>query len=406
MNKTINIFSARYPYTKFEVYLDSEVLHFASEFDKVFIFPYQNEGDITRKLPENSSVINPSVKPTKWNLIKYFRLVFILFITEIRARGFIHVFKNLRPYLNYLSLNLSYLTFLLQKSKDENIEVAYSNWFVDWSLVLCVYKRFYNPKMKLIVKCHRYDLYEEEYYLGFIPFRKFELSIVDKVVAISDDGYKYLNNLYPDYSNKMQLFRLGSPELGTSLLENKKDDLVIVTCSNIKKVKRLDLMVKVLSRIDRKISWNHFGDGDLRSELEILIKQLPSNITVKIHGRVNSEILYEFYRNNFISVFINLSASEGIPVSIMEAISFGIPIIATDVGGTSEIVNQETGMLLPHDFEIADLSKIISKIETTKLLDPNFRKGVRAFWEKNYESKSNTTKFVKFVNDSISKLSN
>ena len=48
--------------------------------------------------------------------------------------------------------------------------------------------------------------------------------------------------------------------------------------------------------------------------------------------------MLDYYKNNIIDIFINLSASEGIPVSIMDAISFGIPCIATNVGGTGEIV--------------------------------------------------------------------
>ena len=47
--------------------------------------------------------------------------------------------------------------------------------------------------------------------------------------------------------------------------------------------------------------------------------------------------------------FINLSDSEGIPVSIMEAMSVGIPIIARDVGGNREIVTNNNGCLLEGD---------------------------------------------------------
>ena len=44
-----------------------------------------------------------------------------------------------------------------------------------------------------------------------------------------------------------------------------------------------------------------------------------------------------------VDLFLTVSANEGIPVSIMEAQSFGIPVIATDVGGISEIVNNVNG---------------------------------------------------------------
>lgn len=55
-----------------------------------------------------------------------------------------------------------------------------------------------------------------------------------------------------------------------------------------------------------------------------------------------------------------MSDSEGIPVSIMEAMSFGIPVIARNVGGMSEIVNEENGLLLENDDAEDAASKISS----------------------------------------------
>jgi len=49
---------------------------------------------------------------------------------------------------------------------------------------------------------------------------------------------------------------------------------------------------------------------------------------------------------------MNLSETEGIPVSIMEAQSAGVPILATNLGGTSEIVNNENGFLVEKDFNL------------------------------------------------------
>ena len=51
--------------------------------------------------------------------------------------------------------------------------------------------------------------------------------------------------------------------------------------------------------------------------------------------------------------------SEGIPVSIMEAQSFGTPVIATDTGGVKELVAPGTGFLLPVDFKPEDLAERI-----------------------------------------------
>ena len=62
------------------------------------------------------------------------------------------------------------------------------------------------------------------------------------------------------------------------------------------------------------------------------------------------------------SLFINVSESEGVPVSIMEALSCGLPIIATNVGGVSEIVDAHVGVLIDKDFVFNDVSHAISEL--------------------------------------------
>ena len=58
-----------------------------------------------------------------------------------------------------------------------------------------------------------------------------------------------------------------------------------------------------------------------------------------------------------------MSETEGIPVSIMEAQSYGIPVIATNVGGTSEIVHDGiNGVLLSRNFDTADLLNAIETV--------------------------------------------
>ena len=49
---------------------------------------------------------------------------------------------------------------------------------------------------------------------------------------------------------------------------------------------------------------------------------------------------------NQVDLFCNVSEYEGVPISIMEAMAYGIPCLATHVGGVSEIVNCQTGILI------------------------------------------------------------
>ena len=77
-------------------------------------------------------------------------------------------------------------------------------------------------------------------------------------------------------------------------------------------------------------------------ELQALIENKSKNLNVILTGYISNSDVKQLYMMNDFDLFVNMSLSEGIPVSIMEAISFGIPIIATNVGGNAEIVNDET----------------------------------------------------------------
>ena len=106
----------------------------------------------------------------------------------------------------------------------------------------------------------------------------------------------------------------------------------------------------------------------------------------------------EFYRNNAINLFINLSDSEGIPVSIMEAMSFGIPCIATNVGGTSEIVvNGINGYLIDDE----DDEYIAGKVDSIATMNAEgyrqLRDAARNTWEQKFNAKKNYRVFIEEI---------
>ena len=136
----------------------------------------------------------------------------------------------------------------------------------------------------------------------------------------------------------------------------------IVSCSNLIPLKRIDLIIKALSLVNagKDIEWKHFGDGILRQELEELANTwLSGKINFSFMGHYPNKELLEFYNTNRVDLFINASSTEGIPVSIMEAQSYGIPVSQTDTGAVREIVVAGTGSLIPVDATPSDLALMI-----------------------------------------------
>ena len=69
--------------------------------------------------------------------------------------------------------------------------------------------------------------------------------------------------------------------------------------------------------------------SDERGRLEESIEKLHGNIKVDLMGNLPHEKVMSFYKDYAVNLFVNVSKSEGLPVSIMEAVSFGIPVRAT-----------------------------------------------------------------------------
>jgi glycosyltransferase involved in cell wall biosynthesis len=93
---------------------------------------------------------------------------------------------------------------------------------------------------------------------------------------------------------------------------------------------------------------------------------------------------------------VNVSASEGIPVSIMEAMSAYTPVIATDVDGNGEIVqDQYNGFLLSPDFTNEHLAALIEKCANTNLQP--LRQNAYNTWNEKFNAHKNYSNFVKEI---------
>ena len=126
---------------------------------------------------------------------------------------------------------------------------------------------------------------------------------------------------------------------------------MVASCSRIAPVKRVYLIARLLSSLNENIPvhWHHFGGGHC-DETEREVKKLrDAGAKVDMHGYTPNSEVRRFYADERVDLFINLSSSEGIPVSIMEALSANIPVIATDVKGTPEaVLDSRSGMLFSH----------------------------------------------------------
>ena len=205
-------------------------------------------------------------------------------------------------------------------------------------------------KVDVISRAHGSDLYQYAHTSNYLPYLKQNIKKLDLVVPISDHGFNYLKLL--KHTPKIKLARLGIIDFNTNNnLPTRNKIFNIISCSYLNSIKQVHFIIEALSLIDDiPICWRHIGGGPLEKDLENLSSTLLKNkvnIDYKFLRNLTNQQVISFYQNENINLFINSSRSEGIPVSFMEANCFGIPVIAPDVGGISEILKHKyNGILL------------------------------------------------------------
>ena len=158
-------------------------------------------------------------------------------------------------------------------------------------------------------------------------------------------------------------------------------------------LKRVDKILEVVSSIQTiKIKWTHIGTGPEFERIKKLAKlkrQENPNFSFEILGHVPNSELRDLLSNQYFDLFINLSETEGIPVSIMEAQSAGLPVLATNVGGSAEIVSRESGFLVDKNFNTQDIVSIIQIFfSESKIIQKRKRNASFKSWENNYSYKN------------------
>lgn len=409
MEKNLVIFTNSFPFGNGEVFLSTEVDFLAMTFSKIHFFPlyYGNQRN-ARKLPENVTYSDPVIGfDIKKNKIKLF-LTGICNCSPIRFSllEFFEekVYKNGKRMRNWLGTSLMIRILLKEKYFGKIRERVGQNtiFYFYWGdkssgIVPFLREITANP---IIARFHNSDLYEE-IKGGYIPYRKDLLKNLTYSVFISEKGSIYLKNRYPEINFKSCIFRLGVKE-GKWMSGSDDGIFRLISCSYVVPVKRVQLILDSIQFLPFKLNWTHFGDGPLLAEIREKTKGVNDNIKVFFPGFVDNSEIQKFYFTNKVDLFINLSKSEGIPVSIMEAVSFGIPVLATDVGGTAEIVTDEVGYLLPEHADVKEISRRISDFYYLSTREKN-EKRIAAFrqWKDMFNASENYSRFAGFLNGLI-----
>lgn len=390
MKNDLVFFTQSFPYGKSESFIENEIEFLARKFDRIFILPCKSEQQTIREVPANCQVYPPLLKNERDKLFKglFSTAPFYYFVRKFFSeRAYISWYK----FKKYTGASLLCRAVLANKNfKFLNRQARESTVYFYWGIGMAYVLPFIQNKDKKIVRFHRTDLYLELRPQKYIPFRKEVFQNLTKAVFISRQGLEYARKTFGQYHFTACLNYLGTFDHGVAATDSTDSIIHILSVSNVVPVKRVPLILKSLLQIkDKPIHWTHIGGGKDFNALKKLVQQLPENLTVDLTGAISNEEVIRYYHSHPVDLFINVSSSEGLPVSIMEAISFGIPVIATNVGGTNEIVTPESGVLLQTDFKSEELARQIIQVYKNK---QQFHP--RRLWEEKFNAEKNYPYFI------------
>lgn len=393
-DRSLFLFVNHFPYSTQENFLEDELPFLAERFERIIILPMSGEGK-KRQVPENCKVLPPlnfSKSRMKYLLNGLFSFKSLWLVVKDFFKGKAYCSKN--RFFNWISATCHYNNIIHSNivkgilNEIQPNDIMYSYWGTDLVKVALMNIN----KCKFVSRFHgAWDLWEESYD-GYFPFRSEVVKRIDSAIFISKKGAEYFKQKYPNC--KTVVCPLGSVDHGICPSKPNNNVIRVVSCSTVYPLKRVPLIFKSLLRItDFKIEWTHIGAGSHYDELKKMVNNTNhDNVDVTLTGAMSHEEVMDYYKSHYFDVFVNLSTSEGVPVSIMEAMSFGIPIVATDVGSTSEEVVATSGELISSNPSEEEVTTAIIKIIKNK---ENYNP--RVFWNEHYNAETNYNKFAEML---------
>ncbi len=406
--KNCILITNEFPYFSGEPFLSNELPYLCKAFQNVYIFAInaQNGDKITRSVPDNVKVYPLGGLHSK---LKY--LVFLLKGLMMHNKVLSTKGKSLKQKLVcFYAKGRAYDVYsrvdrIIKSEKiDADDSVIYGFWFTYQAIAAWLLKDKFTrdgKTSKAVARAHGYDLYWERTSVGYLPYQDVLLDKLDMVYPCSVMGCEYLKEKYPELSEKVTVSKLGTIDCGLQPYNGEK---VFVTCCNIEPLKRMPLFAEAFCKVSKQIpdcKWVCIGSGIDEVVVKEIISKAGLEKQVEMLGRTANDKVLGYYKNNPVTFFCNVSTSEGLPVSVMEALSFGIPVIATDVGGTSELVNNQNGRLLNAQITADELAEVLIEMLSQNSEDyKKMRQSARECWQNEVSASTNYKVFC----DALTKL--
>jgi glycosyltransferase involved in cell wall biosynthesis len=353
MRRILILLTSSYPYGEAEAFVANEMPYLASAFDEIIVLTNDTVSERVRPLPGSVTCVRHPyelatiekmrsllglMSPALWQEICWVctryrwsvnrRILATVLVSWLKAWKFAKIIRQLAMRVPGAEVH------------------AYSYWASDMAVAAAVARRKAWVH-RAYCRAHEWDVYMDR--RVFLPFRHFLATYLDHYLFVSEHGRRYFERLMGRSYPSVERSRLGTPLLSPVPVA-RLHPFTLVSCSALIPRKRVELIAQALRLVTSDVRWIHIGEGPSLGAVEAACAELPAHVNVELRGALPNLKVLTLHVSLRPSLFLSVSRSEGLPVSMMEAMSAGIPVMATNVGGVREIVSHGfNGVLLPPD---------------------------------------------------------
>ena len=206
----------------------------------------------------------------------------------------------------------------------------------------------------------------------------------DRIISLSSSDLNYISSLgldpkkisiLPNAIDPEELFKIGS---SSSMIDSSRSSFlkkyslagkrIIMFVGPVIQRKGVEYLIKSIPKVLKKTGDDSVfvlvGGGEFLNRARRLVKEMQINDRVIFTGRLTEEELIEIYR--CADLFVLPSLSEGVPTTILEAMYFGVPVVATDIPGVKDHF-KDVALLVPPKNEDRLAEAIVKLLEDEEL---------------------------------------
>lgn len=226
------------------------------------------------------------------------------------------------------------------------------------------------PGIKVIYTAHGFHFYSGApliNWLIYFPIEMYLSKYTDVLITINREDYNRAKSLFKAKSTEyilgvgLDIEKFQNVSIDRAKKRNEigvpEDAFVLLSVGELNKNKNHEAVITALGELkNEQIHYVICGEGILRNELKNLC--LKRGLSEKVHLLGYREDAFEFYKAA--DVFVFPSYREGLPVSLMEAMASGLPVICSNVRGNKDLITNQSGGFLINNMDINELIEQIN----------------------------------------------